>query len=87
MEKREARIYYIQEKEGQRAVLIFDAGHENGDVHVYEYVKSYSTEEIQEEVKRHLKVAKLSKGTELTALNTWIEKNYGFPMSWKLLEG
>jgi hypothetical protein len=85
MEKREARVFYVQEREGQKAMLIFDAGHANGEIYVYECVKSYSTKEIQEEVKKHLKVNNLVKGTEFTALSTWIEKNYGFPISWKLV--
>jgi len=39
MKKREARIYYIPEKEGKKAMLVFDAGYIDGDVHIYEHVK------------------------------------------------
>jgi len=85
MERREPRIFYVQEREGQKATLVFDAGHTNGDIHVYEHVKSCSTKDVQEEVKAYLKADDFLKGSEFTILSTWIEKNIGLPISWKLV--
>lgn len=85
MEKREPRVYYVQEREGRKAMLIFDAGHANGDVHIYEHIKSCSTKDILEEVKKYLKADDFPKGSEFTILTTWIDKNHGFPISWKLV--
>jgi hypothetical protein len=86
LEKREARVYYVQEREGQKAILVFDGGHANGDIHVYEHVKSCSTKDVQEEVKTYLKAHNFPKGSEFTILSTWVEKNFGFPISWRLTE-
>jgi hypothetical protein len=84
MERREARVFYIQGREGQKAMLVFDAGHANGDIHIYEHVKSFSTKDVLEEVKKYLNADGLPKGSEFTILSTWIEHNFGFPMIWKL---
>ncbi|MDI6905237.1 MAG: hypothetical protein QMD13_07110 [Candidatus Bathyarchaeia archaeon] len=84
MEKRAPKVYYVPERVGRNAILIFDAGYAGGDVHVYEYKESRSVKEIEEEMKAHLRVDKLSKEAEQDVVNTWIEKNFGLPMSWKL---
>ena len=84
MEKREARVYYVQESEDRKAILVFDAGHAGGDVYVYEFRESYPTEQIKEEAKNFLRLNKMSKTTEKEMVGSWVEKKFGFPLSWKL---
>jgi len=84
MEKREARVYYVQEREDRKAILVFDAGHASGDVHIYEHKESCSTEDIQEEIKAHLQVDKLPKEDQSAIVSMWVEKKFGFQMIWKL---
>lgn len=85
MEKREARVYYIPEREGQKAIIIFDGGYAYGDIHIYEYVKSHDTEEIEKEIKEHYKVDKLSETISKEMVSIWVEKNFGHSMWWKLI--
>lgn len=85
MEKREARVYYVQEREGRKAILVFDTGHAGGDVHIYEYKRSCSVKDIQEEIKTQFRVSTLSKAAQEAMVEMWIEKNIGFPISWKLI--
>jgi len=85
MQKREARIFYVAERAGRKAIIVFDAGHGGGDVHIYEHMRDCPTKEIQDEVKKYLRVDKLPDGTEQSTLNTWIEKNFGLPISYKLI--
>ena len=85
MEKRTARVYYVQERIGQKALLVFDAGHAGGDIHIYEYKESQSTVDIMEEIKKQLQAEMLSREAQDAMVRMWIEKNHGFPMSWKLV--
>ena len=84
MEKREAKVYYIPERENEKAIIIFDGGYAGGDVHIYEHKKSCSTEEIQEEIKAYLQTNKLPKEAKESIVSIWVEKNFGHLMSWKL---
>lgn len=85
MDKREPRVYYIPERDDRRAILVFDAGHAGGDVHVYEHKESRQANGIEAEVKVYLRVDELPREPETDAIRIWIEKEFGFPMSWKLV--
>lgn len=82
MEKREARVYYLQKREDRKAIIVFDAGHAGGDVHIYEHKESRSVDQIEEEVKAFLKVDHIS---TLNPVWTWVDKKYGHSMSWRLV--
>lgn len=86
MQKREARIFYIPKGSGRKAIIVYDRGHAGGDVHVYECKESYSTKEIEEEIKKHLQIDKVPSGEQNTIIQTWVEKKFGLPISWKLVE-
>ena len=77
MTKRIGRIFYIPEKQNQKATLLFDAGHENGEIYVYEFKRSLSFEEIEQQIKEQ-------KPFTTDALRTWIDRTYGTPMIWQL---
>jgi len=83
MEKREARVYYIQ-REGKKAILVFDAGYAGGDVHIYEHKESCSAKEIEEEVRAYLQMNVPCKEASRAIVSIWVEKNFGHSMSWKL---
>lgn len=84
MEKREPRVYYVQEREGRKAILVFDAGHAGGDVYVYEHKESNQTKDIEQEIMKYLHVDVLPKETKEEMVRIWVEKNFGTSMSWKL---
>jgi hypothetical protein len=84
MEKREPRVYYLAEREDKKAMLIFDAGYAGGDIHIYEHREMISSQEIEEEMKTHYRLDKLSKETLKEVVGLWIDKKYGHLMSWKL---
>jgi hypothetical protein len=75
--KRTPKIYYIQEKQGQKALLIFDAGHSGGDIHVYEHKLTVPVEEIEKQIKKGTKL-------DIDDIRLWIERNYGTPLTWRL---
>lgn len=84
MEKREPRVYYLAEREDRKAMLVFDAGHSGGDIHIYEHKETRPTKEIEEEIKAYLQVDKLSKEALENIVSMWVEKEFGHSMPWKL---
>jgi hypothetical protein len=82
---RKPRVYYLPEKEGRKAMLVFDAGYALGDIHIYEHRETIDTKKLEEEMKQFYGKDQLSEAilSELVAL--WIEKKLGYPMSWKLV--
>jgi transketolase N-terminal domain/subunit len=63
MTTRCSKLYWIS-KNDAKDLLIFDRGHEDGTIYVYEFKKSILTQDI----------LKTEKNIEL-----WIEKEFGFP--------
>lgn len=47
MERREPRVYYFAEREDQKAILIFDAGHTGGDIYIYEHKETLPASELK----------------------------------------
>lgn len=47
MEKRETRVYYFEEKVDRKAILVFDAGHEGGDIYIYEHKETLPASELK----------------------------------------
>lgn len=84
MDKREPKVYYLAERDDRKAILIFDAGHAGGDVHIYEHKESHSTKEIEKEMKAYLQVDKLSEEAMTNIVSMWVEKELGHSVSWKL---
>jgi len=82
--KREPRVYYLPEKEGKKATLVFDAGYAFGDIHIYEHKETIDTEKLEEELKQIYGRSRLyeEEMTELVAL--WVEKKLGYALRWKL---
>ena len=69
MPQREAKIYWIT-RTNEKDLLVFDAGHEDGTLYIYELKESVLVQDTQ----------KMAKNVE-----SWIEKKYGFPkMEWKI---
>jgi len=85
MEKREARVYYLQEREDRKAIIVFDAGYAGGDVHIYEHKEAFPTKEIKKEIGAYLKLESMSKETEKEIVRLWVEKRFGHSISWNLL--
>jgi outer membrane lipoprotein-sorting protein len=85
MEKREPRVFYIAGRK-RKGIIVFDRGYATGDVHIYEEKDSISTDDIENEVKEYLGVDTLASGTQDMAMRTWVQKKFGFPLSWKLIE-
>lgn len=77
-----ARAHYLAERQDRKDMLIFDAGHASGDVHIYEYKESRSAKEIEEETKASLKVDKLPK--MMNPVWMWVNQKFGHSISWKL---
>jgi len=78
MTKRVPKIYYIQEKQGQKALLIFDAGHDNGDIHIYEHRETISTALIEQQLKKD--------NLDTDGVRYWVEKTFRpVPETWKLV--
>ena len=67
----------------EKSLLIFDGGYYGGDVHVYEYKKTYPSKDIQEEMKAYYKNKLGAKWTELpdhmipNIVRDWVGKKFG----------
>jgi len=81
MEKREPKVYYSAGREEKKAIVVFDAGHSGGDIHIYEHKESRSIKEIEEEMKSHLRVDKLSTEAKRSIVNMWVEREFGHSIS------
>lgn len=83
MYRREPRIYWVKRPRGEKDLLIFDAGYEEGNIYVYEYKESIEVKEIQRQVEELLR----SKQPIDDVVWIWVEKKFGYPMTWKLVMG
>lgn len=61
-------MYWVPRVAGKKALLVFDAGYDNGDFHVYEYVESLPSKAVP-------------------SVESWVERRYGYFVSWKLSRG
>ena len=82
MIKHEPRIYYIGQREEKKAVLVFDAGHANGDIHIYEHKTTLSSKDILIEMQEEY--SNLPDETRKEIVRNWVEKKFGHSISWKL---
>ena len=76
MSEREAKVYYLKEKKDRKAMLVFDRGHNEGQVYIYELKESISIDEMKKELLEY---------QQDNIVENWIENKLGFPMSWKLM--
>jgi hypothetical protein len=83
-EQRSPKVYWVQKKQGEKDLLIFDGGHWSGDIHIYEYKESRPSKEIEKEVKLFLKTDEIPELMKDSMVRTWIEKNFGYPVEWYL---
>jgi hypothetical protein len=80
MAKRIPRVYFSEERQDRKAILVFDAGHDKGTVYVYERKEAILIEDIEKEMKELYQY-------EIPQENLvfkWVEFKFGFPMQWKL---
>jgi len=76
---RTPRVYWIRRPEGEKDLLIFDAGHWGGSIYIYEYKESHLSKEIEEEMKVYYHKDELPKEIITEIVRLWIEKNFGYP--------
>jgi len=50
---REPKIYWFKGSRSKKDILIFDAGHENGNVHLYELRESYDEKKLDALLENH----------------------------------
>jgi hypothetical protein len=80
---RERRVYWIHKPEGEKDLLIFDAGYVGGDIHIYEFKESIPSENIEEEIKSYYQ-NNLPKEFLKEITRLWVEKNCGNSLYWNL---
>jgi hypothetical protein len=77
MTEREPRVYFLPEKQGRKAMLVFDGGYTGGDIHVYEYKETIATDEIQKELQ-------LPEYQQKELVSHWVEKKLGHAIYYRL---
>lgn len=77
--KRRRSIYYVSEREGKKALLIFDGGDDLGNIHVYELRESIPVCKVEEECKKILGLPESAHQSPEMIVPSWIEHKYGFP--------
>ena len=53
MNKREAKIYWFKKTPPEKGLLIFDAGYNYGDIHIYEHKETLKSTHLDELLKKH----------------------------------
>ena len=53
LKAREPKIYWFRKPKGEKDVLIFDAGYQNGDIHIYEHKETLPAKELNNEIIKH----------------------------------
>lgn len=84
MERRIPRVYFSDKTQDRKAILVFDAGHAGGDVHIYERKETRQAKEIEEGMKAHLNTDKIPKDFQMDIVRMWVEKEFGYSTWWKL---
>jgi len=82
--ERKATLYWVRQPKEKKDLQVFDVGYFEGKVYIYEYKTSYSLKEIEEEINAYYKGEKVSQELIKENVRLWIEKRFGYPMSWKV---
>jgi hypothetical protein len=80
-------VYWVK-RQDNRDVLVFDKGHKEGSVYVYELKEPVTIEQVKDGLRRHYNPVNPSaaKIPEPVSVELWVEKKYGFPTAFDLRE-
>jgi hypothetical protein len=79
--EREARVYWVRRPEGEKDLLIVDAGYEGGAIYIYEHKESIEVKDIQKEAEEMLRY----KPPVNELVSIWIGAKFGYPMTWRII--
>jgi len=86
MVKREAKLYFFEQKGPQEPIIVLDRGQPYFDVQVYKLKESHENNKIQEEIASALGVESLPAAIAKDAVEYWVEKRFGRPTAtWKIV--
>ena len=84
MARRVPRVYFCEKTQDRNAILIFDAGYDGGDIHIYEHKETQQAKKIENEMKTHFKPHGIPEDFHKDVVQMWVEQKYGNSIVWKL---
>lgn len=87
MTRRPPKAYWVRRR-SSCDILVFDKGHSEGSVYVYELKEPVTIEQVKDELRNHYNPVNPSaaKVPEPVSVGLWVEKKYGFPTTFDLRE-
>jgi hypothetical protein len=73
-------VYFSEERQDRKAILVFDAGHDKGTVYIYERKEACQVKDIEKEMKEQYPY----EIPKENAVWKWVELKFGLPMCWKI---